>query len=381
LTRQHKITLGLVGLGLIILGSVSYFIVPRANIKLEVQSEPFAKQFALILADEQDLQAAGSNILAGRFLEVTQENVTTFPATGEKNNGQKAEGKITVVNHTGSIAGLLANTRFQADNGLVFRIKTEILVPAARNNSPGRATVDAISDEGGTKYNVTPSLKLSIPGLAGNAQALVYGEVATQFAGATDEITKIVSQEDIDKAKEEAAKNVFAATEAELNKQLKRNEEILPAFIQNDVVDAIPSVIAGAIKDTFEVRVQSRSWVVAIHKGDLNSAIANAAAFEVPEGKQITARTVETAEVATVEGNFLTHRINLLVSVDGRIGPQIDADTIITHLANQTPEAAKDYLQSLPNLASSSVTIWPSFIPRLPLIRNNLKLEIVYLGE
>lgn len=380
-SRQSKFTILFGCIGLVILGSVGYFAIPKATIRLEVQSEPFKKQFALIVADEQDSQAVGSNILTGRFLEVTRENVTSYSATGEKNNGAKAEGKIVVINHTGSIAGLLANTRFKAANGLIFRLKSEILVPPARGGTPGRATVEAVADEGGTKYNLTAPMKLTVPGLADNAQALVYGEISGTFTGGTDEITKIVSEEDINQAKEAAAKNVFAAAEAELQKQLKRNEEIISSFIQNDVVDAIPSVTAGATKDQFEVRVQSRSWVIAIPKNKLNDAIFNAAVFEVPESKQITDATVKSAKVDVTEGNFLTHRIHLAISLDGRVGPQLNTDDIIANLANQPVASAKNYLQGLTTITSSSVDVWPKIISRVPLLRNNIKLSVIYLGE
>lgn len=381
LSRQHQITLGLVLLGLIILASVGYFVVPKATATLEVQSEPFKKQFAMILADEQDLQAAGANVLTGRFIEVTHENVSTFSATGEQNNGAKAEGKITVVNYTGSIAGLLANTRFKAANGMTFRIKGDVLVAPARSNVPGKTTIDAVADEGGTKYNISPPLKLTVPGLGATAQELIYGEIAVPFTGGTDEIKKVVSQEDIDKAKEAAAKDVFVAAEADLQKQLKRGEEINPAFIQNDVIDSTPNTNVGSTIDQFEMRVQSRSWTIAIKKNVVKQAIANAALAEVPEGKEITQRTIDSAKIDVVEGNFLTHRVNLLISLDGRVGPRLELPIITSHLVNQSVANGKTYLQGLTEVASSDITLWPSFIPRIPFLPSNVKIDVVYLGE
>lgn len=381
LSRQHQITLGLTLVGVAMLLSVGYFVVPRAVVTLEVPSEAFNKQFALVLADAQDLQAAGANILTGRFLEVTRENVASFPATGEQNNGDKASGQLTVLNYTGSITGLLANTRFQAANGMIFRLKTDVLVPPARGSAPGKTIAEAVADEGGIKYNVAPPMKLTVPGLTPAAQELVYGEITSAFTGGTDDITKVVSQADIDKAKEEAAKNVFVATEADLNKQLKRGEELVSNFIQNDVIDSTPNVNVGATTDQFEMRVQSRSWTLAIKKGALSQAVANAAAFEVPEGKQVTQQTVDTAKVEVVEGNFITHRINLTVALDGRVGPQLDVSDILSRLANQPIEVGKQYLQGRTDIASSEITIWPEFMPRIPLLLNNIKVSVIYLGE
>ncbi|AKM84942.1 MAG: hypothetical protein VE98_C0001G0488 [candidate division Kazan bacterium GW2011_GWA1_50_15] len=379
--RHHRVALGFVLVGLIVLGSVAVFIMPRAYIALEVQSEPFQKQFTLVLADAKDRQAAGPNILTGRFVEVNRENVSTFNATGEENNGQKATGKIAVLNYTTTIQGLLVNTRFQSASGLVFRLSSEVLVPPVRRGTPGRAVVGATADGGGTKYNVSSPLKLTIPGLGEAGKTAVYGEVAETFTGGTDEIVKVVSEADIEQAKEGAAKDIFTAAETEIKDQLKRGEELIPSLIQNDIIDAVPSASAGAKRDTFEVRVRSRTWAIIARQGELTAAVARAASFEAPEGKQVTTRTIEQAEVTVVEGNFLNHRINLLVKLDGRVGPQLDTVQLANQLANQSLADVQRELQKMPEITSGSAEMWPTFLTRTPLLPNNVRVQVIYLGE
>lgn len=381
LERHHQVFIGFVVIGLIVLGSVGFFILPKAHASIEVQSEPFSKQFTLLLADEQDLQAAGPNVLTGRFIEVTREKDSSFDATGEENKGEKATGKVTVVNYTGSIQGLVANTRFRSPNGLIFRLQSEVLVPPARSGNPGKASVAAVADEGGTKYNVSSPMKLTIPGLGSAGIDLVYGEVEGAFAGGTDDITKVVSEEDINKAKEEASKNISVAAEAELSDLLKRGEKVTPEFIQNDVIDVMPSVSAGAKKDQFDVRVQSRSWTILVSQNDLSDAIANAAAFEVPEGKQVTENTVKNAKIEVAESNFLSHRITLVVTLDGRIGPKLDQKEIVASLANKSIPEGEASLRDLPEVTSATIEIWPTFITRIPLLVSNIQLHIIYIGE
>ncbi|OGB73554.1 hypothetical protein A3K24_01750 [candidate division Kazan bacterium RIFCSPHIGHO2_01_FULL_44_14] len=379
--RHHRVTLGFVLVGLVILGSVAVFVAPKAYVALEVQSEVFQKQFTLVLADVQDRRAAGPNILTGRFVEVSRENVSTFNATGEENNGKKATGKITVLNYTTTIQGLLVNTRFQSANGLVFRLNGEVLVPPIRSGSPGRAAVDATADGGGTKYNVTQGTKLTVPGLGEAGKTAVVGEVAGAFTGGTDEITKVVSEEDIEKGKEAAAKDIFAAAETELREQLKRGEELSSSLLQNDIIDAVPSASPGAKRDQFEVRVRSRSWAIAINQGDLTKAVVASAAFEVPEGKQVTKQTVERAEISVVESNFLNHRINLIVKLDGRIGPQLDTDALAVQLANKSLADGQKLLQGMTEITSGSIEMWPTFLTHTPLLPNNIRVQVIYLGE
>ncbi|RLC37683.1 hypothetical protein DRH29_01135 [candidate division Kazan bacterium] len=381
LERHHQVLIGFIVLGLLILGSVGFFVIPKAYVAIEVQSEPFSKQFTLVLADTQDVQTAGPNVLTGRFIEVTRENTGEFEATGEENRGEKSEGKITIINHTGSIQGLLVNTRFQSPAGLVFRIKSEILIPPARGGTPGRATVEAVADGGGTKYNISAPMKLTIPGLGDAGVDMVYGEVNGSFKGGTDDITKIVSEEDIEKAKIEAATNVFVSAEAELSRELKRGEKLIPELIQNDVIDTMPSASAGAKRDKFEVRVQSRSWTILIDDEDLKKAISNSAMFGLPEGQQVTDNTIDNASIEVIESNFLNHRINLLIKLEGRVGPSINKQEIASILANQDIESASGTLDSMEEITTSSIEIWPTFLTRIPLLYNNIRIQVIYLGE
>ncbi|MEZ4210483.1 MAG: hypothetical protein R3B38_02105, partial [Patescibacteria group bacterium] len=347
LTRQHKVGMAIIGAGLVILGTVSFFILPKADVVIEVQSEAFQKQFTISLVDETDVQAVGPSIIPGRFIEVTREHVATFKASGQENKGDKASGQINVVNRTEGIQGILANTRFTTESGLVFRIKNEVLVPPARGSTPGRAVVEAEAESGGVQYNVTSPLTLTIPNLSDGLKPLLYGEVVGSFTGGTDNIVGVVSNEDIDAAKQEAAKNVFVSAETELAKQATRNEQFNPAFIQNDVIDAVPSVTPGAEQEDFEIRVQSRSWTIVIPKDAFQEALSNAASFEVDPDKQVTDRTLSEATIEPVESSFINHQINLVVGLTGRVGPRLEVDEIRNQLMRQDIPTAEGIIKSL----------------------------------
>ncbi len=380
-TRQHQIALALGAIGIAILGMVAALIMPQARVLLEVPSEVYQRQFTLTLADEQDLQAAGHNILTGRFIETSNEQVVSFTASGQANLGERANGQINIINYTSGIQGILANTRFQSSAGLIFRIKNEILVPPARGNTPGRAVVEAEADAGGAQYNLAAPNKLTIPGLGPTGVDLVYGEVVGSFVGGTDNIVGVVSQADIDQAKQEAAATLFTASEAELTRLLKRGEVLNADFIQNDIINAIPSVAEGAQQDSFEVRVQSRSWTLAMPRDSFASAIANAASFEVAEGQQVTTKTLTEAVVEPIESNFLTHRIDLLVKLDGRVGPRFDIAQLRREFTYQPLADVESQLKNQAGITFATITLWPRFLSRLPLLPDNIKIDIIYLGE
>jgi len=101
----------------------------------------------------------------------------------------------------------------------------------------------------------------------------------------------------------------------------------------------------------------------------------------VDPDKQVTQSTLRSAKIEPVESNFINHRVNLVVSLDGHIGPRINTADIATHLVNQDKATAEKYLTTIPNVSSSSIDIWPTFLHQMPLLANNVRVQVIYLGE
>lgn len=103
------------------------------------------------------------------FELVTVEKTATASVAAEstENVSQSAQGTIIVQNMQDAPQQLIKNTRFETPEGLVFRIRDSITVPASRNGEPGTLSVTAYADEAGERYNVGPT-NFTLPGLAGS---------------------------------------------------------------------------------------------------------------------------------------------------------------------------------------------------------------------
>lgn len=130
----------------------------------------------------------------------TQE--VEFEATGTKNVGEKATGTIKVTQQSLSPSTIPAGTKFTASNGLVFVTSSGVTVPASSigpgcfpTACPGSATVGVIASEGGSNYNDVSG------GLSGPSG--ISASFVGSTSGGTDKTAKVVTQEDVDKAKEE----------------------------------------------------------------------------------------------------------------------------------------------------------------------------------
>jgi len=384
----HRFNLSIlfVSLAVIILGGVIYFVLPKATIYLDVRSEPFNHKFKLVVADLGDPEAAGQNVFKGRFIEVSKEVIQTFPATGVENHGNPASGEIVIYNHTKTIQGLVAQTRFVDPTGQVFRIDKEILISPARVNSsgtlmPGRAKVRVVADNGGSKGNLPAGTKLTVPGLSSFLSTLIYGQNDEPFVGGTDNEVKTISEDDIKSARESISKNIFLDIANELQKQVKKNEELITPLIQNDIIDSVPSNGVGDKRDAFDLRVRVRSWTLLPPKGKLASIIQNSINTIVPKTKELTPQTLKSPKITLDNADFLSHIIDCTIEIDGLIAPKIDHSELLMSVANRPQENADKLITSLTDIVSHKIVLWPFWVRRLPLLESNIKIMTSYIGQ
>ncbi len=128
------------------------------------------------------------------------ENVVVR-SNGEKQVEEKASGKIAIFNAQSTAPQkLIANTRFEDSDGLIFRIKDSVTVPGKTTKGPGRVDVTVYADQIGNKYNIGLS-DFTIPGFKGDPRyKTFYGRSVTAMVGGFSGVQKMVSDEDKAKA-------------------------------------------------------------------------------------------------------------------------------------------------------------------------------------
>ena len=383
---RNKLVIIFISLAVIILGGVIYFVLPKATVNIDVYAEPFVHKFKLVLADQDDLNAAGQNVFKGHFMDTIKELIQTFPATGTKNNGNEASGTITIYNYTRIIQGLIPETRFVSEAGLVFRIKEEVLISPANvggsgNLIPGRTKAKVIADEGGSNGNLPADNKFTIPGLGSTMIDLMFGKNDDPFVGGTDDEVKVVSEEDIESAHASVSKNVFLDAETELQSQATKNNELIVALIQNDIIDSVPSVAAGAKRDAFDLKVQVRSWTILPEKGELESIIKHTLNNIIPQDQELTDQTLKNARIIMDNADFLMHTIEFTVEIDGLIATKLDLDELSGSISNRSPSNVKQLLDSISDIASHKITLWPFWVNKLPILESNIKIILNYINR
>jgi hypothetical protein len=101
---------------------------------------------------------------------------------------------------------LVKNTRFLSASGKIYRIQNPVTVPGQKTSGgkkvPGSVEVDVYADVAGSEYN-TGLTDFTIPGFKGSPKyEKFYARSKTSMSGGFSGIMKIVSEADVQKAKE-----------------------------------------------------------------------------------------------------------------------------------------------------------------------------------
>ncbi len=148
-------------------------------------------------------------------------------ATSEQIVNQKATGKIVIYNnYSTEPQKLVATTRFQTPEGLIFRAINPIIIPGmeTKNGTTVAGSVEAsvIADKAGQEYNI--GLKdFTLPGLKGDPKyTKIYARSKTEMTGGFSGTQKVFS------------KDVMSQSESQMSASLKDS-------LSRDITAQIPA--------------------------------------------------------------------------------------------------------------------------------------------
>ena len=187
--RFYKfVALSFLVITVVLLGVIIFMSSKRAEITIITRSEPVDVN-ATVTIDPSDSNVLVSGFVTSTFVEFSRN----FSPEGSKKEDGVAEGIVILHNDSGSPQPLVATTRLLTPDGILFRLKSGVTVPAN-----GSVETTAYADVAGQGGDIGPS-KFTIPGLREDRQTQVYAESLNSMSGGVRSVG-ILSQDDITKA-------------------------------------------------------------------------------------------------------------------------------------------------------------------------------------
>lgn len=279
------IILGVALFIVLIIGSVWAFVLaPAAKIMVKIKTTPdnFSENITLVATADQAVNKEGKILLESETLE--KESSIEFEATGERNDGEKASGKLTLTanfSFSTSTASPSNPDRISVPIGSAFAkgnlnyltiVSTDFswdgsttsCTVRTTNTCQIRKTVDVVAFEGGTRFNIDPTAS----GWQSSVEK-VDAFNSSAFTGGTDKIVKIVTASDVEKAKNQA--NQIDDGKEELFAKVKETELKIEASYKKTLGETTSSPAIGEVaaegkakllaKVTYKVNVLDKSAI------------------------------------------------------------------------------------------------------------------------
>lgn len=357
----------LIGGGIIVLLIVLLTVFGRTKAAVVIRAETTPVDVAVELAVSAD--AAQSDIanraIKAKVQEVKRTASQTFTATGEKDLGSKASGDITLRNCSTSENSVTipAGTGVSANN-LTFITPEAVRLPASIFTGGGNCItptrkVTVTAQNNGDQYNLSPRTYT----VNGFSSVRAGGE---QMRGGKTEIVKVVSQADIDKAKEQMNQQDTSALRNELKAGFGEGATILDDTFSVTFGNVVSEPAVDQEANEAQLTAEITYSMLAIDNNDLGAVLDGAVSEQMTNQDQqrVYQNGIENMKLEKLSGD--ARNVSYRVSALGYYGPQFDERNLKEQITGKKVGEVRSYLQDLPGVKSVDISLSPFWARNAP---------------
>lgn len=179
---------------IVLLGVIVFMSSKRATVTVITRSDSVEVNETVLI---------GEGGVAGEMKTEDVELTVSFKPTEAKEEQSIALGFVTLHNESGASQPLVATTRLLTGEGILFRLKDRVTVPAG-----GTIQAEVYADQSGQASEIGPS-KFTIPGLREETQKLIYATSEESMKGGIKK-TGVLSTADWTRAQQEMQEKLKA---------------------------------------------------------------------------------------------------------------------------------------------------------------------------
>jgi len=354
-------------------------VMPSANIVIKTESSTIDKEIIVQAnpdAKEVDIE---KSIIPAKVEELSKTDTEKVASTGQKNLGDKAKGSLTLTNciDDGKKHTIPAGTSFSRDNKVFVTSATVelgkalISVGQCDTEASGNADVVVAASSGGADYNIA----------AGNYNSSIAGINAygSSMSGGTDKIVKVVSQKDVDNAKQTISqRNSWGATD-ELELRLKN---LGCRAFKETLVEGKPTIANTPDVGTEASEVTVTSTVIynmtGVNDVGLNKIIEKSVEDKIDTSKQAVINTGIDDAVIRVSDKQPNGAVKLTIQTLITTGPRLDLEELKQEILGKKRGETQNILQNRPGVKEVLIDYKPFWVFSTP--KKSSKISITVEG-
>lgn len=344
-------------------GASYFFSRLTIDVILKSSSYDFSKELAVMVTSKRE------DTLPGELIELTDTATQTFAATGRNDVRTKAKGIISIYNAFNTQPQVLvANTRFEASDGRLYRIKRSVTIPGAvvEHGSLSPRSIDAaiLADQPGEEYN-RDLTDFTIPGFKNSPRFKgFYARSKTPLEGGFIGRATIVTQNDIDQARESLEQALRTKISGNSTNAVPEGFLLLEGASEITVTGESITAEAGDVKDSFTGTVTVAARTLVFKTSDLDGLLTKIAELDP---QQVTLVNRDELTISIVRRTIEKGSMMIRVEGNARFVWNLNTADLARELArNGKPNTFGDLFRQYEAIKEAQVRFSPSWIRSVP---------------
>lgn len=358
---------------------------PAARIIITAKTSPQT------ISETVTLSTTAPTDISKNILHVIEQKISDkpisvdFSATGTADVGNKATGSIIVKNCDSEFT-LPAGTIFKSSsNGLLFKSTSQAIVPAfsgtgrpecTTGSHPGASSksISVIADKSGTSYNIDADTFTISSIKIGSYWAYASGAA---MSGGTSKISKVVTSDDVQKAKEQLIALSTSANQDQL-KSLFTDQQIfiLESFnIDRKDATSLPAIGEDAAGTSPKLTSLTTFTMYGINKSDLDAFLEGKLAgfLASNQNQKIYNNGTDSVKFNTFVKNETSFSVG--ISTIAKVGPEVKESDVKMLAAGKKYGDVQSALESIPGVDSVDTKFSYFWVSMVPNDQNKITVE------
>lgn len=361
----------------VVLIPILYGALAKAKVVIQLQKQNLNFQLKISASSSAPSVDIQFNRIPGQLFNFQKEDSGSFPVTGDKNLVQKSSGKITIYNKSSAAKSLVATTRFESTDKLIFRIPQTLTVPPATKNGdqlvPGSVGSIVFADKPGAEYNIGPT-QFTIPGFKDGPKYNYFYAVSKEpMSGGQIGEAKVVTDADFSKARETLTNQLKDEIIKSLKTQSGQLKILDSAAVKFD--DPITNAKISDPADELKMTIRGSAQTVGFKESDVRELIDKF--VQANSGMDVLDKDLAIQYREPVIDN-VNKTMKFTVQVNGTAAAKIDLVKVKNDILGLDEEAIRSYFKDLKEVESARVSLSPFLVKRIPSDQKKVKIEVKY---
>lgn len=343
------------------LGAIVFMAAKRADITIITRSQSIEAQGSITINS-----ALADATVPGFVTSTILTLEKTFSPEGSKTEEGVSEGTVTLINDSGIAQPLIATTRLLTPDGVLFRLKNGVIVPAN-----GTIEAHVYADQKGFASDIGPS-RFTIPGLHEAKQQLIYAKSEAAMTGGVRKIG-VLSEADILKAEKILVEDIK-----------KKGSEILVGLYSDKV--ALFEVSGAVFAYDAELGVETSSFVLSgtatvagvfYDHAKLTEYAQEMLQKQVVDKSEVLQSVKDAPTVVLTQFDTAARTADLVVSYSGLV--DIDPNTKELQkimFFGKTEDEVRRYVMSLDHVQGVEMHFRPMWNRSVPHVADHVSITI-----